>query len=71
MPATAVCEGECNTGTHHALGVLSANATNEELAEVCALEKQGRNPMCVPVALADIGTSLAYRCRARIEYEGW
>ena len=26
--------------------------------------------MCVPVALADIGTPLAYRCRARIESKG-
>ena len=70
MPATAACGGGDNTGMHHALGVLSANAMNEELTEGCALEKQGRNPMCVPVAIADIGTPLAYRCRARIEYEG-
>ena len=26
--------------------------------------------MCVPVALVDIGTPLAYRCRARIESKG-
>ena len=51
-------------------GVPSANVTSEELTSGCALEKHGRNPMCVPVALADIGTPLAYRCRARIEYEG-
>ena len=50
MPATAACGGGDNTGMHHALGVLSANATNEELA--------------------DIGTALAYRCRARIESKG-
>ena len=55
-----------NTGTRHALGVLSANVMNEELSEGCTLEKQGRKPTCVPVILADIGTPLAYRCRAHI-----
>ena len=70
VPATAACGGGDNTGMHHALGVLSANAMNEELTEGCTLGKQGRKPTCVPVILADIDTPLAYRCRARIEYEG-
>lgn len=63
--------GEENAGAHlYAKGVLSANVMNEELTEGCTLGKQGRKPTCVPVILADIGTPLAYRCRAHIEYEG-
>ena len=45
-PATAACGGGDNTGMHHALGVLSANATNEELAEVCVLAGRSQADVC-------------------------
>lgn len=61
MPATAACGGVDNTGMHHALGVLSANATNEELTEGCTLGKQGSKPMYVPVALAESDTPATHR----------
>ena len=54
--------------------MLSANVMNEELTEDCTLGKQGRKPMYVPVALADIGTPATHRyvvVQIRREVEGY